>query len=578
MNATMRTLPLLALIVLLSLPGCEAGQSQASSPMVVLHLIPGNGNGPCEPDDDSDRLTLQEALDQAPVHIILAPGRYCLNGPLTVLSHSRIEGAGDGRHGGLFSELVQSRSATSLFHLAAVENVVIEKIRLTLPTQSLSQAPQESDCRRNPIDDALCMWQRPSAIAAHDTRHIRIEHTTLIGGRAGIALLDHPQLTSPSGGPESKLDPLEDGWEIIDDSCSGGDTPRNRHWVIGHNHIRAAQDGLLILNLSDSLIRANTISDSRRFNGIKIGCGPVRDNHIIANYLHGNGLEGLGDGIDIAWGWTEEEKTLTADDILIRQREDRPDGTFRGNLIEGNLAWNNLGNGIAIKVKQNDQGCGDYRTNPLYQLGSNSLRRNALWGNGRGGSLRDDPPLATTSQLELRCIQPQGAARLEVSGHLLAALLPPLAGLGAGGEPPFPITTFWPRHGAFLDRIHQSDYHHNWHHGLYDVRAPQPQAWDLFIGPDALSAAADNHFHSVHARAEAVSTPGLDLEPADSLSLEALLAGVAQTHGYHCRDEDGDYCPNICEALGGRNHLFDEGEGDCDCQLCTAKPLGSTWR
>ncbi len=578
----------LALLVPLALLGCGAGQPQppltALEPITVLHLSPSNDGEPCDPEDGSDRLALQAALDQAPVHLILAPGRYCLNGPLTIRSHSRIQGAGDGRDGEEATTLEQTRPATAALHLQGVENVTIHDLAITLHPH-ISRAT-DSGCTLNPIADTLCMWQRSSAIAAHDTRHIRIERTTLIGGRAGIALLDHPGLSAPSGGPQAKVTPLDAsehfdiGWEIDDDTCTEGDIPRNRHWTIEQNRIRAARDGLLILNLSDSLVRANTINASQTFNGIKIGCGPVHDNHLIANYLHGNGLGGLGDGIDVAWAWSVEESIVESQGqrIFIRQREDRPDGTFRGNLIEGNLAWNNLGNGIAIKVKQDDQGCGDYRTNPRYQLGSNSLRRNALWNNGNGGKLRGNPPLATTSQLELRCIQPHGAARLEVSGNVLAARLPPLTGLGAGGEPPFPIATFRPRHGATLNRIHRSDYHHNWHHGLFDLRTPQPQAWDLSIAPAILSPAADNHFHAIHARPEAISSPGLTPSLPDTSSLMALLSGVAQTHGYHCRDDDGDYCPNICEALGGRDHLNDEGEGGCDCQPCSALPLSGAWR
>ncbi len=585
MNSSHIPFVIITCSVLFTLSACHTPSSPPPPtviPEAVIHLaVPQRAS--C--DGVSDQAMIQAALDQAPAKIILAPGRYCLDGPLTVRSHSHIQGAGDGRDGEAPTLLQQTRPSAAAFHLNSVENVTIRELKIQLHPK-ISQAADGDDCPRNPIADTLCMWQRASAITAHDTRHIRIERTTLIGGRAGIALLDHPRLSAPSGGPQAEVIALDAneqfdiGWEIRDDTCTEGDTPRNRHWSIEHNRIEGAQDGILVYNLNDSLIRANTIRAGQRFNGIKIGCGPVTANHLIANYLHGNGLGGVGDGIDVAWAWSAEEKIIERQGqrLFIRHREDPPDGPFRGNLIEGNLAWNNLGNGLALKVKQNDQGCGDYRTNPLYQIGSNTIRRNAAWENGKGGTLRGDPPLATTSQLELRCIQPQGGARLEVSGNVLTGRLPPLTGLGAGGEAPFPIAIIHPHHGATLDRIWHSDYHDNWHRGLFDLRTAPPQAWDLFIAPAALSPAADNHFHALHARPEAISSPGLTPELPDASSLMALLSGVAQTHGYHCRDDDHDVCPNICEALGGRNHLSDEGEGSCDCQPCNAPPQSGAWR
>ena len=512
--------------------GCGGGQTQ--NPVLtawpVVHVPPLTDDA--DNCDGQDQEAIQDALDLAPVQVVLESGAYCLNAPLIVHSHTRIEGAGDGRNGAPLTLLRQTRSATGVFHLKAVRNVAIRGLKIILPGQEdISRAAgDDDDCIRNPTSDKLCMWQRPSAIAAYDTRDIRITGTTLSGaGLAGIALLDQPILAAPTGGPKARLIPLENGgWAIRDDTCSEGDTHRNRDWVIEHNRIEGVREGILIYNLSDSFIHRNTLRNSQRYNGIKIGCGPVRDNHIIANYLHDNGQGGLGDGIDVAWAWTDP-----GPDSINPHYEDQPDGFFRGNLIEGNLAWNNLGNGFAIKIKKGGQGCQGYENEPLYQLGSNTLLRNASWDNGRGGSLRGDPLLATTSQLELRCIRPQGSDRLEVSGNLFAARLPILPGLTPLVTFPLPIAAapITPRHGATLDRIRRADHSNNWHSSRYTFTASGRTAFDIYL--PKLAHDNDNQFDALYAEEGGVNINKLETLPPEPEAFLSLLDGVALTSPYH---------------------------------------------
>ncbi len=543
-------------------------------------------------DCEENQAAIQSALDLAPVHVVLAAGTYCLNEPLTLRSNTVIEGAGDGRLDSPETMLVQNSPATSLFHLKGVWGVTIRDLKIELP-KNISQPPANSDCVLNPtLDDRLddrCLWQRSAGIAAFGTRDIRILNLTIAGGRAGIALLDHPNLEAPSGGPDARLDQLGvNRWAAYYDQCrKNGPGENNLSWRIENNLIEGSGDGLLIFNLSHGEILRNTLRQNiskgkgGTGNGIKIGCGPVIGNRLIANYLHNNGKWGTGDGIDVAWAWTSDPvpdsiTDLTAafptQEAVLLTVEDGPDGLFKDNLIEGNLAWGNRGNGIAFKVKQG-KGCRSYRTDPLYQIGSNVIRRNAAWHNGRGGGA-SKKNIATTSQLELRCVKPQDGEVMKVEDNIFAARLP----RGAGISPTPPASIGASYHGATLDRVWETRYVRNWHSrhvgdwyvSFRSLFGNTGMAWDIYF-PRTTSQFTP--FAGNRADPERVSPnppPGLveTLLPPDAATFKSLLNLLTNTDPYHLGDADSDSCSNFCEAMLGRDHLDgDDGLLPCGCNV-----------
>ncbi len=626
--------------------GCEPPSSPPPviSAWPVVHVTP---TGDC----DVDQQALQDALDMAPVRVSLGAGVFCLVAPLVVHSNTYIEGAGTEACSGADAvcetvdagcdagcvpsctggtTLEQHTSATGVFHLKSVEHVTIRDLRVL--NAELSKAAPGDDCVMNPSGNGNCMWKRATAIAAYDTRDVRVSNTVLIGGRAGIVLLDQPNLEAPSGGPDayiacnarlaSKAAPVSacpltivDGepvrWQIHDDTCSEGELVRNQRWIIEHNLVERARDGLLIYNLSDSIVRHNTLRNAEVFNGIKMGCGPIVRNHFVANYLFhngfrhgsqcpgdGNDVPTLGDGLDVAWGWTDPKPQGEA-----LSYDDRPDGPFRDNLFEGNLAWDNGGNGFAIKTKQGDQGCPKYPPDPPdptdptdltdrphsdpFRLGRNALLHNAAWHNGEGGGLLGTPPLGTTSQLELRCIypldppsegqQPQG---MRVVGNVFAARLPHLPGIPPRQMPDVLPPSDPPRHGATLDRLWYARYADNWHDSDPTFVNMQRTAYDLYLRnmDSTHTSFFETYAEEEGVLAEGVALDQLDLRSPSTWALRALLWEVARTSSYHCQDDDGDGCPNICEALRNTDHLDGAGDESCTCwSLCLVGPPWLTY-
>ncbi len=566
--------------------GCE----DPMSPAVVIHVPPQTDAADAADcgGQGLDQAALQDALDQAPVVVVLSEGVYCLDAPLRVHSHTSIRGVGDGRNLGPATRLVQLRPATGVFHLRSVHDVAIRRLQVELHAD-ISAKPEGDTCPTNPQNTSLCVWKRSSAIAAYDTIDVRIVETALRGGRAGIVLLDHPNLESPSGGPDAHMQCVvsitnkarESGsgaqakfclgqWRIYDDTCTEGEAIRNRGWRIERNRIEEARDGILIYNLADSIVQHNDVRGSIKYNGIKMGCGPILRNQILANYLHDNGANGLGDGIDLAWGWTDPDPHAP-----YQRYDDPPDGSFRDNRIEGNLSWSNWGNGFAIKAKAGDLGCPwndtPYQDDPIYRLGSNAILRNAAWHNGLGGSLVESYSRANVSQLELRCIYPQGNDRMRVEGNLFAATLPPIPSVSPSFTTPLPSPG---GHGATLIRVCQADYEQNWHRSSYTFIDGQRTACDLLLLHQNACGSQGVTFDAVYAEMEAC--PGADAlpmsQPPSVMAFHSLLVGVAQTNPYHCGDDDGDGCPNLCEAFLDRDHLLDDGAA-CSCtSLCPPPP------
>ncbi len=608
----------------------------------VVHITP---TGDCSVDQEA----LQDALDLAPVRVVLEAGVFCLEAPLVVHSNTVIEGAGieawegadlvcAGGHAVPDAEcgaadagcdagcapnctggttLKQCTSATGVFHLRSVEHVTIRDLRVL--NAELSKAAPGDDCVMNPSGNGRCMWKRSTAIAAFDTRDVRVSDTALVGGRAGIVLLDQPNLDAPSGGPDAYITchtnlaskaallsacppTMVDGepvrWQIHDDTCSEGAVVRNERWHIEHNLVEEAEEGLLVYNLSDSIVRHNTLRNADRFNGIKMGCGPIVGNRFVANYLSHNGLGHLGDGLDVAWAWTDPKPQGEA-----LSYDDRPDGPFRNNLFEGNLAWDNGGNGFAIKTKQGDQGCPEYPPDPpappdpsdltnrpdfgLFRLGRNALVHNAAWHNGEGGGLQGTRPLGTTSQLELRCIYPpdppsqdQQPIGMRVVGNVFAARLPHLPGIPPRQMPDVLPPSDPPRHGATLDRLWYARYADNWHNSDPTFVNTQRTAYDLYLRQ---MDSTHTSFFETYAEEEGVLAEGgapdqLDLRTPTTWALRGLLWEVARTSSYHCQDDDGDGCPNICEALRDTDHRDGAGNVSCGCRsLCLAGPPWLSW-
>ncbi|HHJ14158.1 MAG TPA: hypothetical protein ENJ79_07235 [Gammaproteobacteria bacterium] len=537
-----------------------------------------------QPDCAQNRAALQAALDTAPVEVVLAPGVFCIDRPLVV--HSRTIIRGSQQDGQRLSSICQIHPATSIFHLSNVWGVEIAELNLGLNRSitkisniaaseglpcSLSPdiaAAEGVSCTLNPWNPDACLWRRGSGIAAYNTRGVRVRGLHITGGTYGIALLDQPLLERPQHGPgaafslrtNSKYSSI---LRVEDDPCSPGRS--NVAWTIEDNLIEYARDGLLVYNLSHSVVERNTVRESVRFNGIKIGCGPVRHNRFVANYLARNGVDGRGDGIDVAWAWTITAKP-SADGRCLETVEDVPDGHFRDNLFAFNLAWGNGGSGIAMKTKPASFKATDCDGNPfdlpnvpqdIQAFVRNDIVGNILWGNGVGaGDCK--PGNCPFSQLELRRLLPlspeQASGGMRVFRNILAA---------DPGQP---------ANGAFLCKIFNGmEYAGNWHRGSVAV-GDQHDIWIEWSNRQKCTMSNVSFLRNFADLTDMHLPPpgnpvyqqlvGTSL-PATDTAYQSLVDAIVASHPYHLEDSDGDSCPNAREALAGTDHLDPASVGPC---------------
>ncbi|GEM_PF-3243529 len=532
----------------------------------IANTPPDKGNIIVEPQGDcrQTRAVLQAALDMAPINILLTRGEFCIDQPLIVHSSTTISGAQ--ANGELLSTIQQMSPATSIFHLSKVWGVEIAHIWLDLNPDNLNPdiaSAKGISCQLNPWDPGRCLWRRGSGIAAYDTRGITVRGLHITGGTYGIALLDQPLLERPLHGPQASFS-LRDNANILrieDDPCSTG--RGNLSWTIEGNLIERARDGLLALNLSHSTVERNTIRDSIKFNGIKIGCGPVENNRVAANYLAHNGVNSLGDGIDVAWGWTIESTGVTMGqptnhnnqhtERCLETIEDVPDGVFQNNTLTANLIWGNGANGIAIKTSpaQQENDCDgdpfDLPAEPpgdIMKLARNDIIGNIIWGNGVGNA-QCNQGNCPFSQLELRRLLPPlletPGGEMRVTGNVLAA------------APEVPAN------GAFLHKIYGMEYIVNWHRGS----VPGGKLRDIWIIDESQCEEVNATFLWNFADQDDLDLPQegncsllqTSALPAWGFAYDWLVNAIVASHPYHLEDSDGDGCPNAREVLAGADHL-----------------------
>ena len=530
----------------------------------IANAPPDKGNIIVEPQGDcpQTRAVLQAALDMAPVNISLTRGVFCIDQPLIVHSSTTISGVQ--ANGELFSVIQQRKPATSIFHLSKVWGVEIAHIKLELNPNIASS--EGVSCELDPWNPGLCLWRRGSGIAAYDTRGITVRGVHITGGTYGIALLDQPLLERPLHGPQASFS-LRNNANILrieDDPCSTG--RGNLSWIIEDNVIEEARDGLLVLNLSHSNVERNTIRDSKKFNGIKIGCGPVENNRVAANYLAHNGVNNLGDGIDVAWGWkirSEERSEEITDQPAnhnnqttkrcLETIEDAPDGVFRNNTFTANLIWGNGANGIAIKTSpaQQENDCDgdpfDLPAEPpgdIMKLARNDIIGNIIWGNGVGNA-QCNQGNCPFSQLELRRLLPPlletPDGKMRVIGNVLAA------------APEVPAN------GAFLHKIYAMEYIGNWHRGS----VPGGKLRDIWSIEGSQCTITNTAFLWNFADQDDLDLPQggncsllqASALPAWDFAYDWLVNAIVASHPYHLEDSDGDGCPNAREVLAGADHL-----------------------
>ncbi len=490
----------------------------------------------------------------------IPPGAYCITEPLSVSSDTEVVGAGSGVDPATNTIVTQVSSATSGFTMVGISNSTLTGVRVVL-SFDLATAPPGSTCTRNPLDSDKCMWRRGSGVAMYGVSNVTVANCAFVGGANGIALLDHSQIDEPAGGPHAQVVVGDDGRpEVWNDACSS--RADNVDVQVLGNQITGAQNGILILNLGGGSVRGNTVRGSKVFNGIKVGCGPVVGNRIVANYLSGNGVGGVGDGIDVAWAWSE------SDESWGWSIEDPPDGEFRWNTIQSNLIWGNVANGIAIKSSQYTSPTpkrgvtayfcgapGNYDLTTTMRLANNQVSGNAVWDNG-------------ASQIELRRYAP-------VEGCFSA--------LPYDERPAVYDNVVWgattTSNGIALGHVRNITVHENWAQGsragsnAHDIYFFSGKINYVYMSADFADA------EDIAAVAGVTFGPGKRVEglfetlqePTVS-ARDPMLGAILRADPIHCADDDGDGCPNACEALSGTDHLDAADVPDvCTCpdDACT---------
>ncbi len=327
------------------------------------------GCGPEEPeatpvpppsgDCATDQANLQAAISGGGL-VALAPGRYCLLAPLVVPSATTVLGAGSGDDEATNTILEQRTRQTGIFHVSGVRLVRLESMRLEFCEDTNQPCYDPPLCEPSPIDGS-CAFRRSSGVAVYGSYDVRMRDLHVVGGSYGIVLADHPLLDRPTFGPDARfLDLGHERYVIAADPCSEG-RDNFRIELLDSVIEGAHTDGVLVLNATRSRFERNHVRGSRRLNGFKLGCGPVRDSEWRANYLYGNHA----DGLDAAWAWTNDERPLPGCDpasvppppageppaCRILNLEEPPDGPLEDITLIGNLAWDNGLNGIALKAR-----------------------------------------------------------------------------------------------------------------------------------------------------------------------------------------------------------------------------------
>lgn len=490
-----------------------------------------------------DHQNLQAALDAGATNVNIPPGTYCIFAPLYVRSGTVVTGAGSGDDPAMNTIIEQRNSATSAFHMNEIQASALRNVRVVLDGD-ISSPPAGEDCVRHPDDESTCLWRRGSGVAIYGSSDIEISGNTFMFGTYGVALLDQPNLQTPLAGPEAEVVGAAPDAEAWYDACT--DLASNRRITITRNTIIGARDGIFVLNSIDGEISRNTVALSLKYNGLKFSCGPVENNEVVANYLYGNGIGGLGDGIDVAWGWSElpEPWGWTV--------EDPPDGYFRDNVFIGNLSWGNSGNGFEIKSSKymdptpkrglTAYFCGS--EDPLdlvdiLRIGETTVALNAAWSN-------------RLSQFVLRRSAPSAGCfvnlpwneRTQIVGNVWRA--DPTA----------------PANGFSMGMVRNAHFERNWSEGSWGGGNARDY---YFFHPSIHFVSGMRNFGdwSDVDQVEGVTYEGNDpdivgfkqtLADPTLANYENNLAVVVASDPYHCEDDDGDGCANACEALASTDH------------------------
>ncbi|MCA9689562.1 MAG: right-handed parallel beta-helix repeat-containing protein, partial [Myxococcales bacterium] len=303
-----------------------AAPAEDTPAAIEIELGPPRGSLGCEPGGDDDRLdaALAEASERAGAGrevAVIVRHRHAL-----CRSHRLPSGVAlVGVAGGGF---VQTSPATNLLELDRVHDVEVRGLALALADEAGSHAA----------------GGMAKAITVFSSSSIAIRDNAIHGGKFAIFLAD-----SDIGSLAEVPDP--------DAPCSLA--PANRDVVIEANRIDDTESsGLVVHALERGRIAANLIRGSRRQDGIKMTCGPIREVVVAHNILADNAR----DGLDVAWLAVEGA------------------GEFRDNELRANLAIGNHLQGLELKSTQSCASGGD-----RLAIGSGAIVDNLALNNGGYG-------------------------------------------------------------------------------------------------------------------------------------------------------------------------------------------------
>jgi len=198
---------------------------------------------------------------------------------------------------------------------------------------------------------------RGTGIYLTEAENVTIENMRINDGWAGIILND-------------KADMLYKAVEANSELC-GLPNP-NRNIIIRKNRINGQRKaGIFILNVENSQFSYNHIGHTE-FDGIKLGCGPVRNNRFVGNYLHHNKRDGLDGALA---GATDPFQAAAF-------------GGISRNIFKGNLLYDNGHFGLELKTNTSDVDRNNYSPCELpghYSVGTNRIISNIIIRNRSSG-------------------------------------------------------------------------------------------------------------------------------------------------------------------------------------------------